>query len=65
LTSYLITPVQRLPRYLLLLGDLLKKLPHRHPDYQDVKAAVGEVRDIIQSTESTMAQVLEENKILG
>jgi len=33
LEDYLIKPVQRLPKYVLLLKLLLKKTPTDHPDY--------------------------------
>ena len=36
LTSFLITPVQRLPRYLLFLKDLQKCTDQGHPDYQNI-----------------------------
>lgn len=31
--SYLIRPVQRIPRYILLLTDMIKHTPKDHPDY--------------------------------
>jgi len=36
LSSFLIQPVQRLPRYELLLKDLIKNTEHTHGDYQDL-----------------------------
>lgn len=39
LTSFLITPIQRLPRYLLYLKDLHSCTPEGHPDRQDVEKA--------------------------
>lgn len=33
LDSYLIRPVQRIPRYILLLTDIIKHTPKTHPDY--------------------------------
>nr|AAQ18153.1 guanine nucleotide exchange factor [Entamoeba histolytica] len=36
LTSFLITPIQRIPRYKLLLNDLLKHTPQNHPDFKDL-----------------------------
>ncbi|KAI6649102.1 Radial spoke head 10-like B [Oopsacas minuta] len=39
ITYYLITPVQRIPRYLLLLKDLLKLTPESHVDYQNILEA--------------------------
>lgn len=41
LPSYLITVIQRTPRYILLLKDLLKRTPEDHPDYQNLVEAVS------------------------
>ncbi|BFU25000.1 RhoGEF domain containing protein [Entamoeba histolytica HM-1:IMSS-B] len=46
LTSLLITPVQRLPRYKLLLTDLLRHYNWEHPDYYDLKKAQEEVNKV-------------------
>ena len=43
LLSLLITPVQRLPRYRLLLNDLLKHMKPTDVDYENVKKALSEV----------------------
>ena len=43
LQSYLIEPVQRIPRYKLLLQELLKRTPQRHPDHAPLAAALAEV----------------------
>eukprot|EP00475_Leptophrys_vorax_P019671 TRINITY_DN26981_c0_g1_i1.p1 TRINITY_DN26981_c0_g1~~TRINITY_DN26981_c0_g1_i1.p1 ORF type:complete len:1101 (+),score=323.63 TRINITY_DN26981_c0_g1_i1:109-3411(+) len=50
LWSFLIMPVQRVPRYVLLLREILKRLPDDHPDKQNVTIAiesVGEVGDYL------------------
>ena len=39
ITYYLITPVQRIPRYLMLLKDLLKLTDKSHNDYQNILEA--------------------------
>ncbi|KAI9104423.1 hypothetical protein DFS34DRAFT_603098 [Phlyctochytrium arcticum] len=41
LTDLLITPVQRPPRYLLMLKELLKRTDARHPDFECLALAVG------------------------
>lgn len=43
LDDLLIAPVQRLPRYKLLLTDLQKRTPRSHPDYVNVTRAIGEI----------------------
>ncbi|KAH3742617.1 Guanine exchange factor for Rac 30 [Pelomyxa schiedti] len=42
----LITPVQRVPRYVLLLTDMLKSTPKEHPDNQPLQDALEFMRDL-------------------
>lgn len=37
--SYCIQPVQRIPKYLIILSELLKNTTEDHPDYLDLKTA--------------------------
>lgn len=46
--DYYITPVQRVPRYGLLIRDLLKATPVTHPDYKKLRDA-GERMEAIAS----------------
>ncbi|BFU19144.1 Rho guanine nucleotide exchange factor, putative [Entamoeba histolytica HM-1:IMSS-B] len=46
LRSYLITPVQRLPRYKLLLEDLIRNTPEGHCDLARLKNALDKVMSI-------------------
>ncbi|KAI9220277.1 Dbl homology domain-containing protein [Blastocladiella britannica] len=41
--AYLLLPIQRIPRYRLLLLDLLKHTPVDHPDHEELVKALGEV----------------------
>ena len=43
LRDYLITPVQRVPRYNLLLRDLLNCTPESHPDYALLTTALSRI----------------------
>lgn len=43
LPSLLITPVQRVPRYMLLLRDILKHTDPQHPDFTDLNKSYEEV----------------------
>lgn len=43
LQGYLLLPVQRIPRYRLLLQDLLKFTPHDHPDHPSLVRAYAEI----------------------
>ena len=38
-------PVQRIPRYVLLLQDLLNNTVKEHPDYENINGALGRVKD--------------------
>ncbi|ELP86490.1 guanine nucleotide exchange factor, putative [Entamoeba invadens IP1] len=46
LGSLLITPIQRLPRYRLLLKDLLKHLSDKDLDFPDVKKSLEEIEKV-------------------
>ncbi|KAJ2762544.1 hypothetical protein IWQ56_005019, partial [Coemansia nantahalensis] len=47
LDGHLLTPVQRLPRYRMLLTDLLRSTPSTHPDHEPLFAAATELNVII------------------
>ena len=47
--AYLINPVQRIPRYKLLLENLLKHTQSSHPDYEDLQRALGQIQQGILS----------------
>jgi hypothetical protein len=55
LRSYLITPVQRMPRYILFLKDLLKNTPISHPDSEFLKAAFEAVELVTQKIDTVTA----------
>lgn len=46
LTNLLIAPIQRIPRYLLLLQDIKKRTPKNYIDYNDIDCALNKVNDI-------------------
>ena len=56
--SFLIMPVQRLPRYSLLLRDFLKYTPKTHPDHSLVSEAFRMMEDLI----STLNRGIDLNK---
>ena len=45
LESLLIMPIQRIPRYRLLLEELRKKTPDAHPGYDSLMGALAQVND--------------------
>lgn len=48
LDALLIQPVQRIPRYNLLLADLLKNTDETHPDYRNLEKSIEEMKNIAQ-----------------
>lgn len=46
LEDFLIQVVQRLPRYVLLLSDIEKATPRMHPDYNDTKTALEQMKSV-------------------
>eukprot|EP01117_Protostelium_nocturnum_P012692 TRINITY_DN467_c0_g1_i1.p1 TRINITY_DN467_c0_g1~~TRINITY_DN467_c0_g1_i1.p1 ORF type:complete len:1282 (-),score=607.35 TRINITY_DN467_c0_g1_i1:202-4047(-) len=46
LQSLLIMPVQRIPRYTLLLKELLSKTPSDHPDHANLTSAFAKIKEI-------------------
>lgn len=46
LESFLVTPIQRLPRYGLLLRELIKATEETHPDFKDLQKAVSRIDEI-------------------
>ncbi len=60
LESYLIMPVQRLPRYQMLLNGLLKYTDEQHVDYADLCSAQQSIINIC--TEINTQKVLDENQ---
>jgi len=72
LESLLITPVQRIPRYVLLLQDLLKHTEDSHPDFSHIVEALDLIKSVAMSINDTKRQsdnslkVVEvQNKLLG
>lgn len=48
LRSLLIMPVQRIPRYNLLLQELLKETPDSHPDFANLTDALDSMRKVAE-----------------
>jgi len=48
MSSYLIMPIQRIPRYVMLLTDLFKNTPESHKDYQPLKDALTKMENVAQ-----------------
>ena len=46
LEAYLVVPVQRIPRYVLLLRDLLRNTPETHTDYVPIEGALRMIEEV-------------------
>eukprot|EP01102_Stenamoeba_stenopodia_P002074 TRINITY_DN1183_c0_g1_i3.p1 TRINITY_DN1183_c0_g1~~TRINITY_DN1183_c0_g1_i3.p1 ORF type:complete len:972 (-),score=248.68 TRINITY_DN1183_c0_g1_i3:126-3041(-) len=55
LGNILIMPVQRIPRYVLLLTDLRKYTNQRHPDYAELGNVVDEIKLILETINDKMS----------
>ncbi|EGG23445.1 pleckstrin domain-containing protein [Cavenderia fasciculata] len=61
LQSYLITPIQRMPRYKLLLNELLEVTEKDHPDYSDIFNALNMIASITKCVNEEIRK--QENKL--
>lgn len=64
LPSYLIMPIQRLPRYMLLLQSLLQATPPMHPDAAAVQRACTRARAVADDI-NTRKRLAEQHKQLA
>ncbi|XP_071513827.1 uncharacterized protein [Panulirus ornatus] len=54
LGAFLLTPVQRVPRYILLMKQLLKYTDSQHPDYQHLHSCLDRLRDFLARLNDSM-----------
>jgi SH3 domain-containing guanine exchange factor len=47
LLDFLITPLQRITRYPLLLQTLLSKTPIQHPEYEEIKGLLEKMKEVV------------------
>lgn len=59
----LIMPVQRIPRYSLLLNDLLKNTFHDHPDHKTLSEAFQKINSVAEHLNSEKQKVDEIHKV--
>ncbi|ELP89252.1 FYVE, RhoGEF and PH domain containing protein, putative [Entamoeba invadens IP1] len=65
LRSYLITPVQRLPRYNLLLTDLLKQTPEDHVDHKNIVDALASLKEYTQYANDSVKERERRDKLVS
>jgi len=49
-------PVQRIPRYVMLLKELLKYTPPDHPDFSDLQSARFKIEQVTQALDAKKQQ---------
>ncbi|KAF9988138.1 hypothetical protein BGZ65_011851 [Modicella reniformis] len=54
--AYLILPVQRIPRYKMLLESLLRHTPENHPDHRKLQTAFASMEQTATSVNETIRQ---------
>ncbi|KAL4449683.1 hypothetical protein ABPG74_007506 [Tetrahymena malaccensis] len=64
LQDFLIKPVQRLPKYLLLLKDLFKNTLPSHPDYIHVQTAINEFNEVCSHNNEQMDKFIRDNRLI-
>ncbi|XP_046746019.1 FYVE, RhoGEF and PH domain-containing protein 1-like isoform X1 [Diprion similis] len=64
LAHHMLSPIQRLPRYELLLKDYLKNLAEDSPDYEDTKRALELVSTAANHTNEAMKKIDKFKKLL-
>ncbi|KAM9296542.1 phosphatidylinositol 3,4,5-trisphosphate-dependent Rac exchanger 1 protein [Gastrophryne carolinensis] len=57
LEGYLLTPIQRICKYPLLLKELVKRTPAKHPDHQPVQSALQAMKMVCSNINETKRQM--------
>ena len=68
LDDLLIKPVQRIPRYLLFIKDLLKHTSVSHPDHAPLQQALDELTGLVErvnESEREMARTEKQRELLA
>jgi hypothetical protein len=63
--AFLILPIQRIPRYTLLLADLVKHTPPEHPDNTQLNASLERMKQIANSINTAIKQGENRQKIIN
>ena len=64
LPNLLIQPIQRVPRYNLLLRDLLAKTSENHPDYGHLTAALKILEGVMEYLDKNITEIENIEKML-
>eukprot|EP01103_Thecamoeba_quadrilineata_P002494 TRINITY_DN12446_c0_g1_i1.p1 TRINITY_DN12446_c0_g1~~TRINITY_DN12446_c0_g1_i1.p1 ORF type:complete len:776 (+),score=181.15 TRINITY_DN12446_c0_g1_i1:136-2328(+) len=64
MNSMLIQPVQRIPRYVLLLQELFKYTSEEHVDYQNITAALADLKSVAATVNETRRKYEQMSKVV-
>ncbi|XP_067684488.1 FYVE, RhoGEF and PH domain-containing protein 2-like isoform X1 [Haliotis asinina] len=64
LQHHMLEPIQRVPRYEMLLKDYIKKLPSESPDHHDAQAALNLVTTAAKHSNEAMKKIEKFRKLL-
>ncbi|KAF2076978.1 hypothetical protein CYY_001687 [Polysphondylium violaceum] len=64
LSAFLIMPIQRIPRYILLLQDLYKNTSESHPDHIDLTNALKKMKDVAEYVNEKKREAENLNQVL-
>ena len=63
LESYLVKPIQRLPKYVLLIKDLFKHTDQDHPDYTSLGKAYDTYDNVTEENNQKLDKLIRNAKI--
>jgi hypothetical protein len=64
LETLLIEPVQRIPRYILFMQDIVKNTPGEHQDYKNLCEAVAAISGVAEDIDQKMNEIEQTKKVL-
>jgi len=64
LTSLIVMPVQRLPKYILLLTEILKYTPEWHKDHKNLKLAIEKMKDAAKQSDMKCRESNRRNQLV-
>jgi hypothetical protein len=62
--SFLVMPVQRMPRYKMLLEELVKITRPEHRDYSNLEQALSIIRDVAMSVNTNITEMEKKEKVV-
>lgn len=60
----LIMPIQRIPRYKLLLEDMIKHTPPEHPDHEPLKQALAKIDEVAMRIDKGLQEYEQQQRLI-